>query len=234
MICLPGGHGPWDDSSSTACYHLKGRLTLPPGCTGVVVVAWEDGTRRGYEIRRQLVQSLAAAGMATCEVDLRDPGNERHSPADLRLLSERLVAAIDYLGVRPDTAHLRRMLVGGELAAAAAVRAAVDRGDALSALVCCAGDVRRAAIDPEALRVPTMLLVPSEHPRLVKSNERFFWSLNCDSQYAVIRGAGRRFREPGTLVACQRAVTQWCTRNLEPVPRRLPWRARQAAFASRN
>lgn len=234
MICLPSGDDPRRGAgTASGCYHLKGRLTLPSGSTGLVLVAWENGSNHGYRVRRRLAQSLSAKGLATCEVDLCDPlePTARQSPCDLPLMAERLVAAIDYLGCRADTARLPLGLLGGDQAAVAALVAA-ERRPQLRALVCCAGDVLRAPVDAGELDVPTMLLVPSTHRRLMRSNERFFWSLTCTSQYAVIRGAGRQFREPGTLLACERAVTQWCIRNLEAAPVRRDWR--EAALASRN
>lgn len=135
-----------------------------------------------------------------------------------------------------DTFHLPLVLVGGNRAATAAIMVAARRPKKLRAVACCAGEVLRAPVEAAAIQVPTMLVVPSKHPNLIESNEEFFWSLTCTSQIAVIRGANRQFQEPGTLLACEKVVTQWCTRYLQQQPASAAdgQFEREAALAARN
>jgi len=215
---------------------LKGRLWIPRNCVGLAVVAWE-GDRRGRRLRRSFARALGSVGVATCEVELLDPMDvdDPTKLADLELLAGRLAASVDYVSKRADTCHLPLVLVGGDRAAAAAVMVAARRPNELRAVACCAGDVLEAPVEAAVLDVPTMLVVPSKHSKLIETNERFFWSLTCTSQIAVIRGASRQFEEPGTLLACEKVVTQWCTRHLEERPvsggRQF---GRERLFASRN
>lgn len=239
MICPRRNFDPRQDSGSSAArYHLKGSLWIPRRAVGMAILAWESGWNRGYRIRRALAGALKAARFGTCEVDLFGP-LELDDPRkldDIGLLSMRLQAAVDYLHNRAETAHLPLTLVAGDRAAPAAVMVAAQRPANLRALACCAGEVLRAPIDAAAITVPTILVAPSKDAELVESNEEFFWSLSCTSQLAVVRGASRQFHEPGTLLACEKVVTEWCQRHLEeqPAPAEGQWTAGEALFASRN
>lgn len=239
MICPRRHFDPRSDlDAPDKCYHLTGRLSVPRRATGMAIVAWETGRAQAYTLRRAMAAALGAVGVGTCEVDLFGP-DEFGDPAnldDLALLDTRLQATVNYLHTRADTVHLPLLLVAGDRAAPAAIMVAARHPENLRAIVCCAGEVLRAPVDARSITVPTMLVAPSKHPELLESNEEFFWSLACVSQLAVVRGAGRLFQEPGTLLACEKVVTQWCRRQLkqEPAPVGAEWGDREAIFASRN
>ncbi|MGH7139540.1 MAG: hypothetical protein ACREHD_27660, partial [Pirellulales bacterium] len=101
----------------------------------------------------------------------------------------------------------------------AAVVVANERAEQLDVMVVCYGRPDLAPIELGAISVPTLLVVPSKERRLVEGNERAFACLNCPSQLAVIVGASREFCEPGTLVACDYVVQQWCERHLRSAAR---------------
>jgi len=233
MICVPRNQDPLEQLRRSVSY-VKGRLLIPCQSIGLAIVAWEGGVR-ARRIRRAMVHALGTARVATCDFDLLPPSGW-DDPAvydDQDLIATRLTAAVDHLSARPGVQHLPMVLVAGGRAAAAAAVVAAQRPHKLRALVCCAGDVQASAIDPSAIDVPTMLVVPCKHSRLIESNEQFFWSLTCTSQIAMIRGANRHFREPGALLACEKVVTQWCTQHLEQHPD-LADDQPESRFASRN
>nr|MBA3421180.1 hydrolase [Thermoleophilaceae bacterium] len=92
---------------------LAGDLTLPARAEAVVVFAHGSGSSRQSPRNRAVAGSFADAGLATLLVDLLTADEEaadRTTGAlrfDVALLAERLVAAVDWLGGRPEAASLR-------------------------------------------------------------------------------------------------------------------------------
>lgn len=206
---------------------MHGVLAVPPQAAGLVAMLYSGGESRRAPVQEGIAQSLRSTGLAVCIVDLLDPSEAEDADClgDVSLIAQRMHLALDLLGARPETRHLPLALVSAETAVAAALAVAGSRPRGIQSVVGCYGRPDLAPVDIEALTVPTLLVVPSKDQQLVRSNERVFESLNCPSQLAVIVGASRGFTEPGTQVACEYVVGQWCERYL-PTAADLPHRCR--------
>jgi putative phosphoribosyl transferase len=215
MICIRSDL--LDSRPAITLRYLGGHLHVPIKARGLVILAHLPGQGLPYPLLRSVVRGLHRAGLATCTVDLVEAGEAEDEAklADVPFLAQRLRMVVDFLSRRPETAGLPTGLLASQLAAAAAVTVAVEEPDLIRAVVCFSGRPDLAEIDFSRLNVPTMLVVPGRHQRLVQSNERVFWKLDCTSQFAVIRGASPQFIEPGTLVAAQQVVIDWCTRHID-------------------
>lgn len=206
---------------------VHGVLAVPPQATGLVAMLYGSGESRRAPVQEAIARSLQSAGLAVCIVDLLDPSEAEDADcfSDVSLIARRMHMALDLLGTRPDTRHLPLALVSAETAVAAALAVAGNRPRGIQSVVGCYGRPDLAPVEIGAISVPTLLVVPSKDQQLVRSNERVFESLNCPSQLAVIVGASRAFTEPGTQVACEYVVGQWCERYL-PAAATLPQRCR--------
>ena len=97
---------------------LEGDLGLPERAEGVVLFAHGSGSSRHSPRNRRVAGSLREAGLATLLIDLLTPQEEAvdartgHLRFDIALLADRLVAAIDWLGKRPETRNLHVGLFG--------------------------------------------------------------------------------------------------------------------------
>ncbi len=97
---------------STARVTLEGNLTVPTDARGVVLFAHGSGSSRHSPRNRYVARALREAGLATLLVDLLTAREEeaerftRHLRFDIRMLSDRLVAAIDWLAEQPETSAL--------------------------------------------------------------------------------------------------------------------------------
>src|SRR4051812_1109759 len=86
---------------------LAGDLTAPPGARGVVVFAHGSGSGRFSPRNRAVAGELVRAGLATLLMDLLTADEEDvdrrtgHLRFDIRLLSERVIATIDWLASDP-------------------------------------------------------------------------------------------------------------------------------------
>lgn len=222
MICaardinlLTGGEAMLDSRE------IHGALSLSPGAFGLVAMFYTCGESRRAAVQQAIAQSLLKLGMGTCLVELLDP--EEAEQADKRcnvgLLAARMHATLDILAARSDTRRLPLALLASDGAVPAAMAVANSRPRQVETVIACYGRPDQAPLDLSTASVPALLVVPSKEAVLVRRNERVFEQLNCASQLAVIVGASRDFCEPGTLVACDYVVQQWCERQLRGAAR---------------
>lgn len=116
-------------------------LSLPPETRGLVVFAHGTGSSRHSPRNRQVAEHLGGNGFGTLLMDLLTPDEEReerftrHHRFDIGLLSRRLVAATRWAHRGGDTAGLPIGYFGASTGAAAALVAAVELADEVSAVV---------------------------------------------------------------------------------------------------
>lgn len=195
---------------------IHAALSLSPSAFGLVAMFYTCGKSRRAAVQQAIVRSLHKLGMGTCLVELLDPeeAEQAGKHRDVGLLSGRMHATLDILAARSDTRRLPLAVLASDAAVPAAMAVANSRSRQVDTVVACYGRPDRAPVDLSTATVPALLVVPSKEPALVRRNERVFEQLNCASQLAVIVGASRDFCEPGTLVACDYVVQQWCERQL--------------------
>ncbi len=196
-------------------------LTLTPDAFGLAAMFYVSGDSRRSPVQQAIAESLQKLGVATCLVELLAPdeADEAGYMHDVSLLARRAHAALDILASRCDTRRLPLAVLAADGSVPATISVAECRAGQIDALVACCGRPDLAPVDIASIRVPTLLVVPSKDRHLVEQNEHVFERLNCPSQLAVIVGASCAFSEPGTLVACDYVVQQWCERHLRSAAR---------------
>jgi putative phosphoribosyl transferase len=222
MICAARQAEPWAlGEVMLDARELHAALTLGPQAFGLIVMAYTHGAARREAVQQAIAKSLCRAGMATCIVELLDPeeAEDDSNRKDIELLADRLHATLDLLFTRSDTRTLPLGILAADKAVPAALSVADSRSGKIETVIACYGRPDRAPIELASFTVPTLLVVPSKERSLVEPNQRVFEALHCPSQFAVIVGASRAFNEPGTLVACDYVVQQWCERFLRSARR---------------
>lgn len=216
MICAVRNLDDLTDETPLASRTLHGTLKLPPGAFGLAALLYRDGASRRAAVQEAIAEALSALGLAVCIAELLDPeeAESSGSQGQVSLLAERMDSALDVIAQRADTRKLPIALVSADESVAAAMAVASLRPSQIGTVVGCYGRPDLAPIDLASITVPTLLVVPSKERQLVSCNEQVFEALNCPSQLAVIVGASRGFCEPGTQVACEYVVGQWCERHL--------------------
>src|SRR5262249_11400904 len=120
---------------------LKGDLGVPDGAVGVVLFAHGSGSGRLSPRNRFVAGRLRAAGLGTLLIDLLTEHEEAidtrtgHLRFDIGLLADRLLGAIDWLGVDPRTAERTVGLFGASTGGGAALVAAARRPEPVGAVV---------------------------------------------------------------------------------------------------
>jgi putative phosphoribosyl transferase len=222
MICASRDAALWAVGEAVLdSREVHAALTLAPHAFGLTAMFYASGDSRRAAVQQAIAKSLKKLGVGTCVAELLDPAEaeDQRATDDVSLLADRMHATLDILASRSDTRRLPLALLAAGASVPAAVAVASQRAGQIDAVVACYGRPDLAPVDLASISVPTLLVVPSKDSRLVERNERVFERLNCPSQLAVIVGASREFSEPGTLVACDYVVQQWCERHLRSAAR---------------
>ena len=149
---------------------LDGNLDMPERAQGVVLFVHGSSGRHGPR-NRYVAGQLRRGGLATLLVDLvADDGEpddlQSDEPRlDVELLARRVVGACDWLAGQPPTRELPIGLFGASTGAAAALVAAAERPERVSAVVSRGGRPDLAGLALPRVKAPTLLIVGgSDYP----------------------------------------------------------------------
>ncbi|WP_435361632.1 dienelactone hydrolase family protein [Haloarchaeobius sp. DFWS5] len=195
---------------------LEGELIVPPRATGLVVFAHGSGSSRKSPRNNFVAEVLRDHGLGTLLFDLLTETEDQtyETRFDIDLLTERLLAATDWLRQREDTESLNVGYFGSSTGAAAALRAAAARGDDVGAVVSRGGRVDLATEQLPAVSAATMFVVGGADTQVLELNETALTKLTCPKDLTVIDGAGHLFEAPGELEAVADLTADWFEQRL--------------------
>ena len=202
---------------------LEGTLVLPKGADGLVLFAHGSGSSRHSPRNRYVAQVLQAHGIATLLFDLltrREESIDQYSGElrfDIPFLAKRLIGATKWILKSPDTKDLKVGYFGASTGAGAALVAAAELPDVVSAVVSRGGrpDLAEAAL--ESVQAPTLLIVGGDDEPVIGMNREALAKLKCsDKKLVIVPGATHLFEEPGTLEEVARVAAEWFSRHLKP------------------
>jgi putative phosphoribosyl transferase len=165
---------------------LDGNLTLPEGSPAVVLFAHGSGSSRHSSRNRHVARLLNEAKLATLLIDLLMLDEEAidartaHLRFDIDPLAERLVDATDWLTRYPDSQYLSIGYFGASTGAAAALVAAAERPDVVSAVVSRGGRPDLAGPALMRVRAPTLLIVGGNDVQVIQLNRAALAQLRCE------------------------------------------------------
>jgi len=193
---------------------LPGTLTLPDGPRGLVLFAHGSGSSRHSPRNAFVAATLRAAGLGTLLFDLltEAEADERSNVFDIRLLAERIAAAVDFVRSQRALARLPIGLFGASTGAAAALVAAAD-DPAVAAVVSRGGRPDLAGPALARVRCPTLLVVGGADTEVLALNRLALESLAGEKRLAVVPGATHLFEEPGALEEAARLAAGWFARH---------------------
>lgn len=195
---------------------IEGDLHLPPGAIGVVVFAHGSGSSRISARNRQVARFLESRGFGTLLIDLLTCDEEqldvhtREFRFDIPRLAERVVAAIDWLAARPDTAPLPVCCFGASTGAAAALCGAAARPDRVRAVISRGGRPDLAGDDLPRVEAPTLLIVGGNDEGVIELNQKAMAAMTAPVKLEIVPGATHLFEEPGTLEEVCEEAARWC------------------------
>ena len=201
---------------------LEGTLGIPTGASGLVLFAHGSGSSRHSPRNRHVALVLRAAGIATLLTDLLTAQEEavdertRELRFDISLLAIRLVQITDWVRQHSPARHLRIGYFGASTGAAAALVAAVQRPEAVKAIVSRGGRPDLAGPVLPRVRAPTLLIVGGYDVGVIELNQQTLEQLQTEKELAIVPGATHLFEEPGALEQVARLATEWFRKYLGP------------------
>jgi putative phosphoribosyl transferase len=209
---------PVDEEVVVGPIGLGGHLTIPEGALGTVVFAHGSGSSRHSPRNRHVADELNRAGLGTLLFDLLTPIEEsdRGNVFDIELLGRRLVDGTRWLTGRERWGHHPVCYFGASTGAAAALWAAAELGDAISAVVSRGGRPDLAGSRLAAVRVPTLLIVGGLDTVVLDMNRAAQARLTCESRLDVVPGASHLFEEPGALDQVADLARDWFVSHCRP------------------
>ncbi len=196
---------------------LPGTATLPDNATGIVAFAHGSGSSRHSPRNRYVAEVLHEHNIATLLFDLLTPHEDQTYATrfDIGLLTERLLAAVDWLEDNQETKGLKIGCFGASTGAAAALQAAAKH-PGIASVVSRGG--RPDLAGPQALtlvRVPILLIVGGRDDGVIDLNRQAYDLLRCEKELEIVPGATHLFEEPGTLEQAAEHAARWFAKHLK-------------------
>lgn len=203
-----------DVQIGTLC--LAGELVRPEPAAGLVLFAHGSGSSRQSPRNQYVARQLNGQGLATLLFDLLSESEalDRRNVFDIRLLADRLGAAIRWQQSRTDLASLPTGLFGASTGAAAALVAAADLSECVRAVVSRGGRPDLAGPALPRVKAATLLIVGGSDPEVLELNMQAAERLQCKHALRVVPGATHLFEEPGTLESVATLAAEWFTLHL--------------------
>lgn len=202
---------------------LGGTLGVPDGAEGIVLFAHGSGSSRFSPRNRYVARVFRDAGLGTLLLDLLSPAEEevdeitRHHRFDIRMLADRLVGAVEWLGVQSHTRRLAVGLFGASTGGGAALVAAADIPARIQAVVSRGGRPDLAADALPQVNSPTLLIVGERDEPVIEMNESARKQMRTDVRLTIVPRATHLFEEPGALEEVARLARDWFLEHLAPV-----------------
>jgi dienelactone hydrolase len=199
---------------------LSGTLHLPKTTAALVLFAHGSGSSRHSPRNQFVARTLNDAGLATLLFDLLTQVEEaidmqtRELRFNIHLLAERLVHATKWAKQQPQTRDLRIGYFGSSTGGAAALVAAVDLPQDVSAVVSRGGRPDLAGEALPKVQAPTLLIVGGNDDIVIELNEQARDRMHCEVKLEIVPGATHLFEELGALEKVAKLASDWFSLHL--------------------
>jgi dienelactone hydrolase len=195
---------------------LDGKLRIPQSPEGIIIFVHGSGSGRHSPRNQFVAEKLNEDGLATLLLDLLTTDEEeldnqtRKLRFDIGLLSKRLISTINWITNNHDTKNLAVGLFGASTGAAAALVAAAELPNIVSAIVSRGGRPDLAGNVLKSVQAPTLFLVGGNDPQIVELNENALKDMTTEKKkITLIPDATHLFEEPGKLEQVARIASGW-------------------------
>jgi dienelactone hydrolase len=199
---------------------LHGDLAVPDHPYGLVLFAHGSGSSRHSPRNQFVARALQQRGFATLLIDLLTPEEEAvdrrtaHLRFDIDLLARRLLAIIDWLKDRSETAALPVGIFGASTGGGAALVTAAIAPRDVSAVVSRGGRPDLAGAHLSRVTAPTLLIVGGDDTPVIEMNREAMSHMHDTVVLHIVPGATHLFEEPGTLEQVAALAGDWFSRYL--------------------
>ena len=190
---------------------LCGDLVIPKEARGLVLFAHGSGSSRLSPRNRGVAAGLHDRGLATLLFDLLTPAEDgdRGNVFDIGRLARRLINVTHWAQARSDLRTLPIGYFGASTGSAAALVAAAELRDEISAVVSRGGRPDLAVMRLRRVTAPTLLIVGGLDIAVLQLNYEASSHLGCPNELALVSGASHLFEEPGALDQVVKLAGEW-------------------------
>ena len=194
---------------------LEATWVMPAEAEGIVLFAHGSGSSRHSKRNQFVASKLVEAGLGTVLLDLLTNDEESDDLADGRyrfdidFLTDRLIAATQWVRSHPRSNHCRIGFFGASTGGAAALWASAILGDEISAVVSRGGRPDLVYEHLSEVEAPTLLIVGEQDEAVLQLNRDAYEHLTCIRKMAIIPGATHLFEEPGALEKVANLAARW-------------------------
>jgi putative phosphoribosyl transferase len=135
---------------------------------------------------------------------------------DIPLHAGRLLQSVQWCRAREDLLAFSIGLFGASTGAAAALVAAAERPQSVSAVVSRGGRPDLAGAALGQVRAPTLLIVGAADTEVLALNRDAYRQLVCEKRLEVVPRATHLFEEAGTLESAAHLAREWFAAYLAP------------------
>lgn len=195
--------------------HIKGDLKIINNSTLLVIFAHGSGSSRLSSRNQFVAEILNQAHISTFLFDLLTEQEEaidqhtREFRFNIPLLAERLVLVTHWLQKNHKTTSMKLGYFGASTGAAAALIAAAQLPEHISAVVSRGGRPDLAGTFLSLVKAPTLLIVGELDYEVIELNNAAYKKLHCIKEVAIIPGATHLFEEEGTLKEASLIARDW-------------------------
>lgn len=194
---------------------LEGELIIPEGAKGIVLFAHGSGSSRFSPRNQYVARHLREHKLATLLTDLltfeEDKVDQltRELRFNIDLLAERLMAITHWLKKDQRTKNLHIGYFGASTGAAAALIAAAQEGEEISAVVSRGGRPDLAAPLLPNVQAPTLLIVGGADSGVIELNQEAYDLLPGIKKMEIVPRATHLFEESGALEKVADLAANW-------------------------
>lgn len=197
---------------------LPGHLVIPEYAKGIVIFAHGSGSSRFSQRNRTVAATLNNEQFGSLLFDLltADEESDRENVFDIAMLADRLNDAKWWLANFPSAENQPLGFFGASTGAGAALLAAAQSPEKISAIVSRGGRPDLAGDALWSVLAPTLLLVGGADDYVIELNKKALAQMRCVSSLKIIPGATHLFPEPGALESVSLHATAWFQAHLTP------------------
>lgn len=205
---------------------LNGELDVPPQTMGLVIFAHGSGSSRHSPRNQAVAERLRQANLGTLLFDLLTVEEEeseaytRHLRFNISFLAERLVAVTRWALDRATMRDVNIGYFGSSTGAAAALVAAAELRQTISAVVSRGGRSDLAREFLPKVTASTLLVVGGNDTQVLHLNEEAYEQLTCEKALRIVPGASHLFEEEGKLELVADLASAWFSNHLHPMTHR--------------
>jgi putative phosphoribosyl transferase len=211
---------------------LYGDLIIPHNSRSLAIFSHGSGKSRFSARNNFVAKELNKQGISTFLFDLLTREEDEHveNRFDIELLSERLIAATNYIKLIPAAAGLTTGYFGAGTGVSAALDASIELSDTIHAIVSRGGRHDLAINIADQVKTPTLLIIGEMDYEVMELNRQAYQMHQCEKKLEIIPGANHLFEKDGALQKVAALAAGWFQTHLESKVERSEMAAKKVAL----